>query len=762
VDSTSAPSARPDCGTCGFAIDRRRRYLLHNQTPKVIKVRDGHGGELVLSPLSERVVCGQRLESFAANLRPLRERHELGVRIYRKPPRTSDVSLAMGLLALVVAIVVVFDVLRDGTLLTWEALGALVLSAAVIFRVLRKARKAEAARLRAESLADRKEGDIEFGVGGTYYDGNETRRRLNYILTLAAVVTIGAVLPAVAIFVATDAKDFLVMNGGLRVDPGKESRLVSRLIQVTYTAVLALFPALLYFQFDRQRVGTIRNSWIRAIFRMDRRMETLSDVHARYGDQINEASTYSTDSVRFLGGRHSPIIVATILISLGWTLLVVRTESFDFAGATKVSTLARSADDAAQRAKEAASTPAPGAAEIASSAADQAALASAAAVHAANQSSDLGGATSPTTAGTGGDQSAPQQAATAANGSAATAAAVQSALDQPFFQLLVPTPSAATMAFLGAYFFAVYLVLRGYFRGDLRPKVYNQITARLVTVVVLAYLMNVLFFSDTRDNTVLWAVAFVAGVVPSTLLQRIGVLASSLAPAGGGAKKVEALSKSAGPENHAASEAAGRKNDAGSKSAGRKKRRRNAYSRVFATPRLLTHIDGVDLQEASRLESEGYPDITSLARSDLVAVMVNTRLPIEHLVDWTDQAVLILLVDDGTQDELDDRVLQLRHAGVRTASGLLDIAQLPKTDPARRNVARIVAADGSGMTIDSLARLIDREPAMARVKQWYISDVADVNQRLTIEEPPPHDESGGGHRPGTNGDRWLQQAMAGG
>ena len=301
------------------------------------------------------------------------------------------------MVALLTAVAVV-DILHVGTLLTWEIIATTALTCVVTVLVLRNASSREKLRRTNAAAADSEEGDVEYGVGDAYYDGNETLRRAKHILTLVAVVTIGAILPAVAIFVATDAKDFLMMEGGLRVDEGKESRLVSRVIQITYTAILTLFPALLYFQFDRQHVGTMRNSWVRAIFRMDRRMETLSDVGARYGDQISEASTYSTDSVRFLGGRHSPIIVATILISLGWTLLVVRTESFDFAGATEVSTLARSADDAAERARDAAGSAADGdaaAAAAATAAADQAASSSDAAVRVANESASVDVAPSP-------------------------------------------------------------------------------------------------------------------------------------------------------------------------------------------------------------------------------------------------------------------------------------------------------------------------------------------------------------------------------
>ena len=190
-------------------------------------------------------------------------------------------------------------------------------------------------------------------------------------------------LPTIAILAATDAKTFVSLRGGLQIYDGSESRLVSRIIQATYVAVLSLFPALLYFQFDRQRVGTIRGKWIRSIFRMDHRMQTLADVNARYGDELAEASTYSTDSVRFLGGRHSPIVVATD----------------------------------------------------------------------------------------------PDQPRVDAPRAADRLVRLQRELATGCSNCSSRRRAPRAMAFLGAYFFGVYLILRGYFRGDLRPKVYNQITA---------------------------------------------------------------------------------------------------------------------------------------------------------------------------------------------------------------------------------------------------------------------------------------------
>ena len=276
-------------------------------------------------------------------------------------------------------------------------------------------------------------------------------------------------------------------------------------------------------------------------------METLADVNARYGDELAEASSYSTDTVRFLGGRNSPIVVATLLISLGWTLLVIQTESFRF-----------------------------------------------------DQPGD--------------------------------------APDLPFFEILVPTPSAATMAFLGAYFFGTYLLLRGYFQGDLRPKIYNQISARLITVVVLAYLIQTLFLDSATPNRAFWAMSFMAGVVPTTTLQQVSRLAST-----GLGKLKPKLAKEDG-----------------------------TLGEIFAVRRKLTQLDGIDIHDSTRLESEGVTDIPALASADLISLMINTRLPVDRLVDWMDQAVLILLIGDPVSEQLDPRVTKLRQIGIRTASGVLD------------------------------------------------------------------------------------------
>jgi hypothetical protein len=722
-----------------FAINATKRYLVQNRTPHVVHIRDVCG-ELVLAPLAQRVMTGKRLAPFEARLRPFRQRHQLRVRQLPDPKYPNGlVAVGVVLVVLSAMAAVAYDLFVLGTLVRPEMAVTVAVLVAVVLGLMSGSARQEELRLAREDEADTDEGDIEFGVGGTYFDGNETARRTKQMFTLLMVVVIGAVLPAMAIFVATDANQFIEFKDGLRVKDGLESRLVSRVIVATYTAVLALFPALMYFQFDQQRVGTIRGKWVRAIFRMDPQMQTLADVDARYGDQLAEASSYSTDSVRLLGGRHSPIVIATILISLGWTALVLRTESFDFAGGTEIALLADAAEDASQRAAEAAedgsTADLAARADAAETAAADAARANAEAQRIAALSNDEEPPPAPVTdraAGPPSEQSV-DEAASAAAASAAEARAAERAVQQPYLQLLVPKPSTAAMAFLGAYFFAVYLVLRGYFSGDLRPKIYNQITARLVTVVILAYLLTVVYAPSGEPNRGLWTMAFLAGVVPTTVLQRFGDLKSSLLTAAAGG---DVSAESGGAAGSTGGGDGGGPPDAESGSKGPRKRPlRAGLAKAFVTQRPLTQVDGIDIYESARLESEGISDIPALAKSDLVSMMVNTRLPVERLVDWTDQAMLILLVDDGPDDEPGPRVRELRGLGVRTASRLLDIADSQSDDGLRKAVERALGNDGA-VLLQGLARQIRDEPSIRRVRHWYDSERRCLDRdRPTIGKP---------------------------
>lgn len=778
-----------------FKIDDNCRYLLNNQTAYLIHIRheDPEIGDLMLPPFAERVIKGARLQPFERLIRPHRQRHEIFVRKYREQVSFFARLIWFAWFALVGLFgIAIFDLLTVGSLARIEFIVAAGATAAIFAIVLIGAAADETKRRRKAAHEGAEAGDIAFGVGSSYTDGNETARSAQRLLTLGLVLTVGAVLPTLGIIMATDAKDFLVLDGGLRVKPDIESRLVSRLIQIVYTSVLSLFPAMLFFQFDRQRAGSVRGEWVRALFRMDGRMRTLADVHATYGNAMYEASSNTDDSVRGLGGKHSPIVIATILIALGWTVLVVRTESYDFSGATTASQQVEIAEEQAAIAERAATAAnsstsseeataaalnAGGAAVAASSAqqavAEVAGASKSADTPASDDSGDPVNGDDPN-GSTGAadvvdvvdppamaidDARAAADAASVEAGQAALAANADATQIQgtSFFQVLAPNPSAAGMAFLGAYFFGIYLVLRSYFRGDLRSKLYNQITARLLTVVVIAYLINALMFRNNDQQEVVWALAFLAGVVPTTVLDRMFKALGGLAQAVAGD--------------------------------------------VFSSDRPLEHIDGIDIYDSSRLESEGIPDVASLATSDLAAVMLQTRLPIGRLIDWADQAALMVVVGVPGPN-LDPRVRCLRTRGIRTGTDLLAVAeidgnideivgclQLPphpklqgwwqrrgekkaaramgeqRTGPDGGVAAAMQAtptnphasADGShggpsehvaignDVNVIDLCQAIRRQPVMSQILQWRSSALDDVDRRWIplpdIDAPPQPSES---------------------
>lgn len=220
-------------------------------------------------------------------------------------------------------------------------------------------------------------------------------------------------------------------------------------------------------------------------------------------------------------------------------------------------------------------------------------------------------------------------------------------------QLLRPEESALAFAFLGAYFFAVHTVLRGYVRGDLRPKTYTYITVRVVSVIVLAWVLE----TAIGPSKELYVLAFLTGIVPDTALYRLREFGRA------------ALGS-----------------------------RRNLTALFEPLP--LTSLDGIDLYDRARLETEGVTNIESLAHHDLVDLMLQTRIPVPRLVDWTDQAILYLhlgIESDGEDAKGRSALDRLRRHGIRTATDL------------EQAYAAALARDG-GKEKDNVRELLDLLP----------------------------------------------------
>lgn len=111
----------------------------------------------------------------------------------------------------------------------------------------------------------------------------------------------------------------------LELNHGDRVVVAGRLLQLLLVAVLSLVPALLFFAFDREHKGTLRERFVAHIFRFDPSVKTRQDVRTRYGNQMDEA--YGAECrdapARFLPARRSPLLVATLVLALGWTFTML-------------------------------------------------------------------------------------------------------------------------------------------------------------------------------------------------------------------------------------------------------------------------------------------------------------------------------------------------------------------------------------------------------------------------------------------------------
>jgi len=264
-----------------------------------------------------------------------------------------------------------------------------------------------------------------------------------------------------------------------------------------------------------------------------------------------------------------------------------------------------------------------------------------------------------------------------------------------------PSSAPTSYAFLGAYFFAIQVVLRGYVRGDLRPKTYNMITVRILMAVILAWIMQGVF---GVNDTVL-VLAFLGGLVPDTVLRRIRDVPQrvnlSVPGRGSGTRTKDA-----------------RPDDLDDRSP-------------------LTDLDGIDIYERTRLAEEGITNIQALARHDLIDLMLSSRIPAPRLIDWVDQALLYQHVTSEDRKEL-------RRKGIRTATELLAACRSAKDRDALRS---ILGRSGEGR-LPLIQLALQGDEWLSYVQRWRdFDDSREPSLRVYTDEGGPLPATPAPHSP---------------
>lgn len=254
-------------------------------------------------------------------------------------------------------------------------------------------------------------------------------------------------------------------------------------------------------------------------------------------------------------------------------------------------------------------------------------------------------------------------------------------------EYLTPRASPVVFAFLGAYVFAVGMIFRRYVRSDLKPEAYAHVVARIFVAVVVGWVSAVFPFLGPEEGAapsgVLLTTAFVIGFFPETWITYLREWAQSRA-------SIEVSSVS--------------------------------------DPYPLDLLDGVNLYHRARLMDEGVDNIENLAHADIVDLMLHTRIPLETLLDWVDQSILILhALPRGAADTAVGATSLdiLRDHGIRNATDLVRAWELAE---ARNDTA----------ALRSLLGRTENGPWRIRVILDAISDDPWMPQlrRFRRQDPP--------------------------
>ena len=282
--------------------------------------------------------------------------------------------------------------------------------------------------------------------------------------------------------------------------------------------------------------------------------------------------------------------------------------------------------------------------------------------------------------------------------------------------LITPWQSTTAFAFLGAYVFILQAALRAYLRGDLRPKFYSYAVLRVIVAVVFAWVLDAM--TSANDGPLLLATAFSIGLVPDTFLLRL-----------------------------------------------RETLRDRQLFKGMTEKCPLTELEGIDVYDRTRLEQEGVTNVEGLAHSNLVELILQTRIPAGRLVDWTDQAQLYVHLhqdvdredattssgDASSPDATDsnsndasssetDPLLVLREIGIRTASDLLaaHTAACKRGPKDEEALLKTLGERNEQPVLRIVIDAISDDQWIPQIKDWH--DFANREER-TIRYPEDFDSA---------------------
>lgn len=299
----------------------RATFLIRNQTPRRLEIIGSHN-RLKLAPLEQIRVDYRPHEHLGqAAVYALADR---AVAWEKEPVRSTKVWATAWLTLIgIVSVGTAVLVMLSNRRLWWLAVAAAVVAALCIVAAAVLNRPGD------ETDDDPLAGAVGQRLSGWRFTKDVALSTLQK-LALVVVLAVGILGPTAAIYYGSELSDILSVSGwqvDFVSDESSYPIVVARSLQIGLVVILALIPGLMYFQFDREKLATLMDRWVHHAFRLDPTLHTLADVDAKFGRRVEEFYGASFDSgvatARKRTTSRSPLYIATVLLGLGWIVLLL-------------------------------------------------------------------------------------------------------------------------------------------------------------------------------------------------------------------------------------------------------------------------------------------------------------------------------------------------------------------------------------------------------------------------------------------------------
>jgi hypothetical protein len=143
--------------------------------------------------------------------------------------------------------------------------------------------------------------------------GQRILRFILQLFNLALLLTVVIGLAFILFYLFSGGKDWIITRA-LTMET------LGRVIQYLFLIIATLLLALMYFLFDRNQREKVRENFIHEVLQLDPGIRTISEAESKYLSRFDEA--FVPTSSAFLFGTGLPILLCTLLVFMGWLLVL--------------------------------------------------------------------------------------------------------------------------------------------------------------------------------------------------------------------------------------------------------------------------------------------------------------------------------------------------------------------------------------------------------------------------------------------------------